>query len=136
MNIVPIPSHQVDYAWADGAIALAESCEKECTIDQLKMLIARGERTLCAMVDDGITVGWGVCRVDQLPNIRALHITNLVGHNAHFESVFKELKLMAKSLGCSVVRCCAKPAQARLYRQKCGFVPVYETLEAEVDHGV
>lgn len=131
MTLYPVPAHQVDYAWRDGADSLAESCSDECTIEQLKLVIARGERHLVRM-DDGATVGWGVFKIDQFPNVRVLHITNLVAHNAHFEKYFDSLKSLAKDLGCSRIRCCAKDAQARLYRMKSGFQPIYTTLEAVV----
>jgi hypothetical protein len=81
------------------------------------------------MDDEGKSVGWGVFNVDSLPNIRVLHITSLVAHNGGFERFFDEIKKVARSLGCSRIRCCAKPAQARLYRMKAGFQPVYETIE-------
>jgi hypothetical protein len=103
----------------------------EITGDQLKLLLSRGERTLIRM-DDGETVGWGVVRVDQLPNMRVLFVTDMVAPNAHFERFISELKKLAESLGCSRVRCAAKPAQARLYRMKVGFVPVYEILETSL----
>jgi len=121
----------VDFAWRDGANCLAEACATtdEITGDQLKMILARGERTLVRLDDEGKSVGWGVFNVDSLPNIRVLHITSLVAHNGGFERFFDEIKKVARSLGCSRIRCCAKPAQARLYRMKAGFQPVYETIE-------
>lgn len=141
----------IDFAWAEGASCLREACDTsggEITGDQLKMILARGERTLIRMESwetcepkehaDGTygncelkTVGWGVVRVDQLPNLRVLFVTDMVAPNAHFERFFAELKAMARTLGCSRVRCAAKPAQARLYRMKTGFRPVYEILETE-----
>jgi hypothetical protein len=129
LEIVP-PTH-IDIAWSDGASCLAEACEivDEITGDQLKMILSRGERTLIRMVDEDKTVGWGAIRIDQLPNLRVLFITDLVAHNASFEKFFTEIKQMALSLGCSRVRCAAKPAQERLYRMKCGFQPVYQILE-------
>jgi hypothetical protein len=84
------------------------------------------------MDDEGKTVGWAVFRVDTLPNLRVFHVTNLVGHGSRFERFFDLVKLMAKDLGCSRVRCSAKPSQARLYQMKLNFQPVYTTLEAEV----
>ena len=132
MHLSIIPSSHVDYAWRDGASALAESCETsggEITGEQLKLILARGERTLVALVDDdGKPVGWGCWRVDQLPNVRALHVTSLVAHDAHFERFFDELKKYATGFGCSELRCSADKVRARLYRMKCGFEPVYETL--------
>jgi hypothetical protein len=82
------------------------------------------------MVDDE-TVGWGVVRVDQLPNVRVLFITDMVAHNGGFERFFEEIKQLARDLGCSKVRCAAKDAQARLYRMKAGFQPVYQILEVQ-----
>ena len=133
--LTPIPASHVDFAWDEGASCLASACEYsagDITGDQLKMILSRGERTLIRMDGETEGVGWGVVRVDQLPNLRALHVTDMVAPGAHFERFLDELKAMARSLGCSRVRCSAKPAQARLYRMKAGFQPVYETLEVRV----
>jgi hypothetical protein len=136
MKLQPILSTHIDKAWAEGASALADACKEsggEITGDQLKMILSRGERTLIRMVaDDESTAGWGVIRVDQLPNLRSLHITDLSASNGHFEQFFTAIKAMAETLGCSRVRCAARPAQARLYRMRCNFKPVYQIMEIEV----
>lgn len=134
MKLFTVSSSHVDKAWKDGASCLEEACKlvDEITGSQLKMILSRGERTLVAMRDEDKTVGWGCFRIDQLPNVRVLHITDLVAHNAHFEAFFNELKQVAEQLGCSRIRCSAPPAQARLYRIKCGFEPIYETLEVKL----
>jgi hypothetical protein len=127
MQLWPVPLEQIDRAWRDGAACLHEACDVsggEITGSQLKMLLSRGERTLLAM--------HGVVRVDQLPNLRTLFVTDLVAHNGGFELFFEALKTMAASLGCSTIRCAAGPAQARLYRQKLGFQPLYSILQVEV----
>lgn len=132
MQLIPVPATHIDIAYQRGANCLHEACDTsggEITGDQLKMLLSRGERSLLEMQKDGETVGWGVVRIDQLPNVRVLHACEMVAHGAHFEQFFDKLKEVAQSLGCSRVRCSAKPAQARLYRMKLGFQPVYETLE-------
>lgn len=134
MNLVPIPAHQIDAAWRDGAHVLGKACETsggEIEGPQLKMILSRGERTLVRM-DADKTVGWGVVRVDQLPNIRVLFVTDLVAPHGHFEQFFTALKEMAVSLGCSRIRCAAKPAQERLYKMKCDFQPVYSILEVQL----
>lgn len=131
MELRKVPQTHIDIAWADGASALSEATEVsggEITASQLKMLLAMGDRTLLQLWDDG-TKGWVVVRVDQLPNMRVLMVTDLVAHNADFEKYLPLLQEMAKGAGCSRVRCAAKPAQARLYRMRCGFSPVYEVLE-------
>lgn len=136
MNLTIVPARFVDAAYKDGADKLGESCEMECTPDQLKTLLSREERILVRMdVEDGEsykTVGWGVCRIDQLPNVRVLFVTNLWARNAHFERFIDELKKLAQANGCSVIRCAAKELQERIYRMKLGMQPVYRVLELEV----
>lgn len=135
MQLSVIEPRFIDRAWKDGAACLSEACETsggEITGDQLKMILSRGDRTLVALRDEDKTVGWGAWRVDQLPNMRVLHITDLVAHNAHFEAFFFALKQAAELMGCSEIRCCAQPAQARLYKMKLGMEPVYETLRVRV----
>lgn len=134
MNLSIVDPRFTDKAWKDGASCLAEACElvDEITGDQLKMILSRGERTLVALMEDNKPIGWGCWRVDQLPNLRVLHVTDLVAHGAQFERFFLELKNVADLLGCSRIRCSAPPAQARLYKHKCGFKSVYETLEVVV----
>ena len=129
MQLTHIPAKFVDQAWKDGAHLLGESCVEECTPDQLKTLIAQDARVLIRMDDEGKTVGWGACFIQQLPNLRVLFITNLYARGAQFERFFPALKEMAAGLGCSRIRCAALPAQALLFKTKCGFQPVYETLE-------
>ena len=134
MNLVVVEPRFVDFAWRDGASCLAEACDTvdEITGDQLKLILSRGERTLVRLDDEGQAVGWGCFRVDQLPNLRALHITDLVSHNGGFERFFDEMKRVARSMGCSEVRCSCKPAQARLFQRTNGFEPVYETLRVKL----
>ncbi|RYF31691.1 MAG: hypothetical protein EOO23_01720 [Comamonadaceae bacterium] len=132
MELLTVPANFIDRAWTDGASFLAKACDTsggEITGDQLKMILSRGERTLLKMQDGEKTVGWGVVRIDQLPNMRVLFITDLVAPHGHFERFFGDIKALAASLGCSRVRCAAGPAQARLYAMKCDFKPVYTILE-------
>ena len=133
MRLQIVQPQFIDFAWRDGASCLAEACKlvDEITGDQLKLILSRGERTLVKMVEGDETVGWGCFRVDQLPNCRVLHVTDLVAHNAHFETFFEDVKQIAETLGCSKIRCAAPPAQARLYKHKLGAKHVYEILEIE-----
>lgn len=104
MELQQVAPMHIDRAWSDGASCLAEACDTsggEITGSQLKMILSRGERTLIRMWDGEKVRGWGVVRVDQLPNIRALHITDLVAHNGHFEQFFEAIKHLARDLGCS-----------------------------------
>jgi hypothetical protein len=134
MQLVHIPAQFVDRAWTDGASALSKACDAsggEITGDQLKMLLSRGERNLVRLDDDGKAVGWAVWRIDQLPNMRVFFITDLYAPNCGFERFIKAAREVAEAVGCSRVRCAAKPAQARLYQSKLGFSPVYTILEMQ-----
>lgn len=131
MQLLQVPASHIDQAWRDGAHNLSKACDTsggEITGDQLKLLLSRGERSLLQMRDGEAIVGWGVVRIDQLPNVRVLHACEMYAPNASFERFFESLKDLAKGLGCSEIRCSAKDAQARLYRMKLGFEPVYTTL--------
>lgn len=135
MFLEVIPSTHIDKAWGMGASSLARACDAsggEITGDQLKMILARGERTLIAMRRGESIDGWGVVRIDQLPNMRVLMVTDMVAPHGRFQEFLDELKKFADAHGCSRVRCAAKPAQARLYESRAGFKPVYQILEVLV----
>jgi hypothetical protein len=133
-TLVPIPSRHIDYAWSAGASSLGESCIEECTPDQLKMLIAREERFLVRMDAEGKTVGWAAFRIDNLPNLRVLFVTNIVAHNGHFERFCTLMNTAAKDFGCSRVRMAAKEAQARLFRMRFNASAVYTVMEMGVEN--
>jgi len=135
IKLVHVPASSVDFAWREGASKLGEACDTsggEITGDQLKMMIARGERTLIRLDEEDKPIGWSTFRIDQLPNLRVFFITDLWARGARFERFFEEVKKLAYTLGCSSIRCAAKPLQQRLYEQKCGFHPVYQILEVRL----
>lgn len=134
-KLIVVPTTHIDIAWKEGAHKLGLACAAsggEITGDQLKMMLSRGERTLIRMDRDDQIVGWGVIGVEQLPNFRVFFAYEMYAPRCSFENFFDELKAMASALGCSRIRCAAKPAQERLYRQRCGFAPVYQVLEVEL----
>ncbi|MDR6163474.1 hypothetical protein [Pseudomonas fluorescens] len=134
-KIIVVPTSHIDVAWKEGAHNLGLACATsggEITGDQLKMMLSRGERTLIRLDCDDVTVGWGVVGVEQLPNFRVLYVYEMYAPHGHFETFFNELRNMAMSFGCLKLRCAAKPAQERLYRQRCGFTPVYQVLEVDL----
>lgn len=135
MPLIVVPPEYVYQAWEkEGASCLAEVCKlvDEITGDQLKLILARGERTLVRIDDDTGTVGWGAFRIDNLPNLRVMQITDLYARHAGFERFFGEIKDIAARLGCSRIRCACHPAQSRIYQKKCGFKPVYEIVEVMI----
>lgn len=134
-KLIAVPTTHIDMAWKEGAHNLGLACATsggEITGDQLKMMLSRGERSLFRLDCDDQVAGWGVIGVEQMPNFRALFVYELYAPGGSFENFFAELKKMAAAFGCLRIRCAAKPAQERLYRQRCGFAPVYQVLEVEL----
>ena len=134
-DIEHVPPHFVDREWRTGAHHLSKACDAsggEVTGDQLKLMLMRGERALARIVKDGQAVGWIALRIDQLPNVRALHVCELYAPGAMFEECWGQLKGFAAGNGCTEIRCAAKEAQARLYRMRFGFEPVYTTLRVSL----
>ena len=130
-----VPPAFVGRAWMDGASQLGKACDTsggEITGDQLKMILARGERTLIRIDRDGQTAGWAVTRIDQLPNVRALHVCELHAPGGHWAACFDLLADMARANGCTEMRCCAQPAQVRLYQRHHDWVPLYQTLKVDL----
>ena len=126
VELIVVPPIHVDRAWKEGAYRLAESVETsggEITADQLKMILARGERQLIAMVRDGAPVGWGVIRIDDLPNKRVCMVTDMWAPGAGFAEFLHKLWDWASADGCCEIQCQALEAQARLYK-RAGFEPV------------
>lgn len=134
-RLIIVPATHIDRAWKEGACRLGEACATsggEITGDQLKLMLARGERMLVRMDEGDEIVGWAVLGIEQLPNCRALYVYEMWAPGGHFERFFDEARRLAEASGCSRLRCAARPAQARLYRMRCGFSPVYETLEVQL----
>lgn len=135
MALLVVPPQFIDRAWKEGASCLAEACEQvdEITGSQLKLILARGERHLVQMTEDEKIVGWVCFRVDQLPNVRVFHITDMVAHNGHFEQFFDELKQIALSMGCSEIRYCpSSESRARLFKAKAGAELLYSTYRIKI----
>ncbi len=131
MHLEVVPATHVDMAWADGAFKLSEACERsagEVTADQLKMILARGEKQLIALKDESGFKGWAVIEFDQMPNMRALFIYSLYAPGVTKE--FAELLAgVARQQGCSVIRAACDEANQRLWETKLGAKRAYAIME-------
>jgi hypothetical protein len=128
------PSH-VDKAWKDGASNLSEACKwasREITPDQLKMMLARGERQLLALDVDGQKVAWVAVQVQQLPNIRILYVYSIYAPGSTGPEAFTLLADLARAEGCSSIRgACSEPV-ARLWARRFAAKRLYTTMEIEL----
>ncbi|MGL4231449.1 MAG: hypothetical protein ACRCWJ_08785 [Casimicrobium sp.] len=134
MELFQVQPHEIDRAWKDGAHKLSEATKwasREITPDQLKMLLARGERVLIGARDETGVHGWAAVGVVQMPNIRVLHIYSLQGKGVCSMEGLNLLKAYAYSLGCTSIRGACRASMVR-FAQKFGAKPVYTTIELEV----
>lgn len=134
MELFQCRPDEIDRAWREGADTLSEATKwasREITPDQLKMLLARGERILIGAREDGAVRGWAAVQVQQLPNIRILYIYAMAGKGICSADGFILLKQYAASHGCSSIRGAVRASMARL-AQKFGGQPLYQVVEIEV----
>jgi len=136
MRLLIIPPAHLDRAWREGANQLAEACkwaDREVTPDQLKMMLARGERTLCALEDDaGRLVAFAATQVQQLPNIRVLYIYSIFAPGATAPECFEHLAGYARHEGCSSIRGACSDAVERLWARRFKARTLYHICEIDV----
>ena len=126
------PSHLVDGLWHGNADALATAMARnggECTGDQLKMMLMRGELLLIGSDDV-----WAAVQHIQHPNRRVLHVYAVAytqnGGGLNNMDV-AELCEYARQTGCTALTCSADKAAERLY-SRYGFEPTYTNMRIEL----
>ena len=130
--ITQYPATMVDQLWRGSADALVTAMERnggECTGDQLKMLLLRGELLLIGSDDL-----WAAVQHIQHPNRRVLHIyavaSKLNGDGLNHADI-AELCEYARQTGCTALTCSADKAAERLYARY-GFASQYATMGIEL----
>ena len=102
----------------------------DCTIEQLKMLLVRGEQTLLVSVDEkGVLNGAMTVEFINRPNNRVMFITALGGHGIVNDKTFSQVESWAKMQGATKASAWAQEAQARLYKIKSNFNTVRYVVE-------
>jgi len=135
MRLMHVAPAHVDKAWKDGAHNLAEACKwatREITPDQLKMMLARGERQLVVLEESGIMVAWAAVQVQQLPNIRVLYVYAIYAPGSTGPEAFSLLADLARSEGCSEIRGACSEAVARLWERKLKAERLYSIMSIPV----
>jgi hypothetical protein len=136
MKLLHVPAAHVDQAWKDGAHNLSEACKwalREVTPDQLKMMLARGERQLLALESEGQKVAWAAVQVQQLPNIRILYVYSIYAPGSTGPEAFRLLADLARSEGCSSIRGACSEQVARLWERKFQAKRLYSVCEINLD---
>ena len=128
MRLQIYPAAMVDQLWdgnADALVAAMPRNHGECTGDQLKMMLMRGDVALVGSADV-----WAAVQFVDYPNMRALHIYAVAsrgnGGGINHGDI-AELAEYARANGATAITCSADKAAERLY-SRYGFDPVYTTL--------
>ena len=95
-----------------------EQSTGDCTVDQLKMLLANGSQTLFVVVDDDKVIGAFSVDMQNSPNHRVAHTTAMGGRGLFDKDTVSQYETWAKLQGATKIRAWAREPQARLYRQK------------------
>ena len=137
MNTVQIVAPNNIYnVWEDVKEYLNASINvstHDCTIEQLKMLLVRGEQTLLVSVNDNSKIN-GAMTVEFInsPNARTMFITALGGNGIVNDETFSQVESWAKMQGATKASAWAQEAQARLYKIKSNFNTVRYVVEKDL----
>jgi hypothetical protein len=137
MNTVQIVAPNNIYSvWEDIKEYLNASINvstHDCTIEQLKMLLVRGEQTLLVSINEkGVLNGAMTVEFINYPNNRVMHITALGGHGIVNDETFSQVESWAKMQGATKASAWAQEAQARLYKIKSNFNTVRYVVEKDL----
>ena len=137
MNTVQIVAPNNIYnVWADVESYLNASINVsggDFTLDQLKLLLVRGEQTLLVSVNEDNKIN-GAMTVEFIngPNARTMFITALGGLGIVNEETFSQVETWAKMQGATKASAWAQEAQARLYKIKANFNTVRMVVEKDL----
>jgi hypothetical protein len=105
----------------------------DCTLEQLKLLLVKGEQTLLvATNEEGKLTGAMAVEFINHPNSRVMFITSLGGNGIVNEQTFSQVESWARMQGATKVSAWAHEAQARLYKIKANFNSVRHVVEKDL----
>jgi hypothetical protein len=137
MNTVQIVApNNVYHVWEDIKEYLNASINVsggDFTLDQLKLLLVRGEQSLLVSVNESNKIN-GAMTVEFInnANARTMFITALGGNGIVNDETFSQVETWAKMQGATKAGAWAQEAQARLYKLKANFNTVRYVVEKDL----
>ena len=137
MNTVQIVApNNVYHVWEDIKEYLNASINVsggDSTLDQLKLLLVRGEQSLLVSVNKENKIN-GAMTVEFInnANARTMFITALGGNGIVNDQTFSQVETWAKMQGATKASAWAQEAQARLYKLKANFNTVRMVVEKDL----
>ena len=137
MNTVQIVApNNVYHVWEDIKEYLNASINVsggDFTLDQLKLLLVRGEQSLLISVNKNNKIN-GAMTVEFInsPNARTMFITALGGSGIVNDETFSQVETWAKMQGATKASAWAQETQARLYKIKANFNTMRYVVEKDL----
>ena len=137
MNTVQIVApNNVYHVWEDIKEYLNASINVsggDFTLDQLKLLLVRGEQSLLISVNKNNKIN-GAMAVEFInsPNARTMFITALGGSGIVNDETFSQVETWAKMQGATKASAWAQETQARLYKIKANFNTIRYVVEKDL----
>ena len=137
MNTVQIVApNNVYHVWEDIKEYLNASINVsggDFTLDQLKLLLVRGEQSLLVSINKENKIN-GAMTVEFInnANARTMFITALGGSGIVNDETFSQVETWAKMQGATKASAWAQEAQARLYKLKANFNTVRMVVEKDL----
>ena len=137
MNTVQIVTpNNVYHVWEDIKEYLNASINVsggDFTLDQLKLLLVRGEQSLLISVNKNNKIN-GAMTVEFInnANARIMFITALGGSGIVNDETFSQVESWARMQGATKASAWAQEAQARLYKLKANFNTVRMVVEKDL----
>jgi hypothetical protein len=134
MNTVQIVApNNVYHVWEDIKEYLNASINVsggDFTLDQLKLLLVRGEQSLLVSVNESNKIN-GAMTVEFInnANARTMFITALGGSGIVNNETFSQVETWAKMQGATKASAYAQDSQARLFKIKLGLEKVTNVVE-------
>ena len=137
MNTVQIVApNNVYHVWEDIKEYLNASINVsggDFTLDQLKLLLVRGEQSLLISVNKNNKInGAMTAEFINSPNARIMFITAVGGSGIVNDKTFSQVETWAKMQGATKASAWAQEAQARLYKLKANFNTVRMVVEKDL----
>lgn len=131
MKLNQVNPQYVCQLWPDVFDFLASGLpdDPEYSLDQLQMMLVRGEQTLLVAEDDGIKGAAAVSIVNH-PKQRIAFISTIGGRGISTPGMFDQLKAWAKGQGCTKLRGCTDERMEQFWNKKLGFTTRYRVIEA------
>jgi hypothetical protein len=132
MNLLQVNPNYVCQLWPKVSGMLEKALLTgggEYNIDQLKVYLTEGKKTLLVADNEGEIIGAAAITLIQYPNDFICFVSAIGGKMIANRNLFSQLEDWARSQGCTKIQGAAFESVARLWRQRFGVIERYRIVE-------